>query len=388
MKKKIQPIIAGVCLGGMLLTGCGKEERQKHPDTGAKESSDVVTTEQNEDVKPVDAPVSDIVSLNLPQLEEREIISVCAVGDGENLYVSTCFEDSELAMPVYEVLRFDYDERTETYKEPVVMEWRNQAVSCVYFTVSPDGSKAYLSMLAEDLDADSSDDYFFLRFASADIQGNQLEDLTFLLRGSEEGNLIISGVDQEENLYYVTEDMETGSLIAKVSNANHSDGGVELFSSDRIQTALDSEQTKDEEKIEEDEEEETGTEQESSTEADVSVKTEDLKENSVLWEDIINIRSIVKAEDGTYYFTAPGPGNGVYMIYSTKEQEDGLFACPSLLPKRINDGVEDKLYCTVSTSGKYLYYVSSKSTINEDGEFCSRTMLYRVEREKLEEPSL
>ena len=52
---------------------------------------------------------------------------------------------------------------------------------------------------------------------------------------------------------------------------------------------------------------------------------------------------------------------------------------------KLDDGVEDKLYCTVSDNEKYLYYISSKSTVNDDGEFYSKTMLYRVLRENLEE---
>ena len=329
-----------------------------------------------------------IESCELTQLEGREIISVSVVGDGETLYVSTCFEDTELAMPVYEVLRFDYQEQLEGYGEPVKMEWDNEDVSCIYFTTNQEGTKAYLSILSENPDMESSEESFFLRLAVADIEGNRLNHLTLLEGTDESGNQIISGVDEEENIYYVAEDMESGTLIAKAAYSAKGYMAEELFGEGRIQTAVSEEdEIEKAEGMEEEESEiQTDTSQEESLDSKDTVEdTNTQKENSVLWEEIINIRSIVKAEDGTYYFTAPGPNNGVYMVYATKEQEDGLFGYPELLPKEINDGVEDKLFCAVSTSGKYLYYISSKSTVNEDGEFYSQTMLYRVLREKLEE---
>lgn len=389
MKKKIKPIVAGLCLGGLLLTGCGKEEGNDKTTTESKESTDIVTTEEGEELEPVDAPVGMIESCELTQLEGREIISVSVVGDGETLYVSTCFEDTELAMPVYEVLRFDYQQQLKAYGEPVVMEW-DEDMSCIYFTTNQTGNKAYLSILSENPDMEGSEEYFFLRLAVADIEGNQLKNIT-LLEGMEQlGNQIISGVDEEENIYYIAEDMETGTLVAKAAYAGESYTSRELFGEGCVQTVVSEEET--EELGEQEEMEEAGNETQTDMNQEEEAKSEDSAEDDgtrkkipVLWEEIINIRSIVKAEDGVYYFTAPGPNNGVYMIYSTKEQEDEIFAYPELLPKEINDGIEDKLYCAVSTSEKYLYYISSKSTVNDDGEFYSKTMLYRVLRENIEE---
>ncbi|MBQ4523030.1 MAG: hypothetical protein IJA10_08790 [Lachnospiraceae bacterium] len=389
MKKKIKPIVAGLCLGGLLLTGCVKEEGNNKTTTEEKESTDIVTTEDGEEVESVDAPLGMIESCELTQLEDREIISVSVVGDGETLYVSTCFEDTELAMSVYEVLRFDYQEPLKGYGEPVVMQWDDD-ISCIYFTTNQAGTKAYLSVLSENPDIEDSEESFFLRLAVADIEENQLKNITLLEGMEETGNQIISAVDEEENIYYVAEDMETGTLVAKAAYAGEGYIAQELFGEGHVQTAILEEET--EEAGEQEVMGESGSENQTDMNQEGEAEAENLeedadtrKENTVLWEEIINIRSIVKAEDGVYYFTAPRPKDGVYVIYSTKEQEDGLFAYPELLPKEINDGVEDKLYCAVSTSEKYLYYISSKSTVNEDGEFYSKTMLYRVLRENLEE---
>lgn len=392
MKKKIKPMVAGLCLGGLLFTGCSKEEGNDKTTTERKESTDIVTTESTEELEPVDAPVSAVESCELSQLEGREIISVSPVGEGETLYVSTCFEDTELGMPVYEVLRYDYEEQMGSYKEPVVMEWNNDEFFCIYFTANQTGTKAYLSVMAENPDMESSEESFFLRLAVADIEGNQLNNITLLEETSGQGNQIISGVDEEENLYYVGEDMESGTLVAKVAYAAQNYASRELFAEGCVQVPVQEEEPEHSEEAVETGE--ASTEDESQTDEkpdeadgaeDLTEKPESKKENTVLWDEISNIRSIVKAEDGTYYFTAPGPNNGVYMVYSTKMQEDGLFAFPELLSKKVNDGVEDKLYCAVSTSEKYLYYITSKSTVNEDGEFYSKTMIYRVLRENLEE---
>ena len=384
MKRKIKPIVVGLCLGGLLFAGCGKEEEKDKTTTEQKESTDIVTTENKEELEPVDAPVGMIESCELSQLEGREIISVSAVGNGETLYVSTCFEDTELAMSVYEVLRFDYQEQEEGYGEPVKMEW-DEDISCIYFTANQEGTKAYLSVISEDPDMEDSEESFFLRLAVADIEENKLTNIMFPEEINEQGNVIISGIDEEENIYFVTEDMESGTLVAKVAYAAQGYITQPLFEEGRIQTiASEENETEESEALEGENQEEMNQEEDAEPE-DSAKDSDSPKENPILWEEIINIRSIVKAEDGTYYFTAPGPNNGVYMIYSTKMQEDGLFSYPELLPKDVNDGVEDKLFCAVSTDETYLYYISSKSTVNVDGEFYSKTMIYRVLREKLEE---
>ena len=46
MKRKLKPIVAGLCLGGLLLSGCGKEEEKDKTTTDAGESTDIVTTEE------------------------------------------------------------------------------------------------------------------------------------------------------------------------------------------------------------------------------------------------------------------------------------------------------------------------------------------------------
>ena len=385
MKRKLKPIVAGLCLGGLLLSGCGKEEEKDKTTTDAGESTDIVTTEEEEVVAPVDAPVGMIESCELPQLEGREIISVSVAGDGETLYVSTCYEDTELVIPVYEVLRFDYQEEWKRYGEPVVMEWENEELSCIYFTVNRTGTKAYLSVYSENPDMESSEEAFFLRLAVADIEENQLKNITFLKEIKEQGNQIISGVDEEENIYYVAEDMESGTLVAKVAYSAKNYACEELFAEGRVQMPAQEEEAETGEDSKDSENQPDTDQIETEETKDLTQEPEVKKENPILWEEIINIRSVVRAEDGTCYFTAPGPDNGVYMIYSAREQEDGLFAYPELLPPEVNDGVEDKLYCTVSDNEKYLYYISSKSTVNDDGEFYSKTMLYRVLRENLEE---
>ena len=276
MKKKIKPIVAGLCLGGLLLTGCGKEEGNDKTTTESKESTDIVTTEEGEELEPVDAPVGMIESCELTQLEGREIISVSVVGDGETLYVSTCFEDTELAMPVYEVLRFDYQQQLKAYGEPVVMEW-DEDISCIYFTTNQTGNKAYLSILSENPDMEGSEEYFFLRLAVADIEGNQLKNIT-LLEGMEQlGNQIISGVDEEENIYYIAEDMETGTLVAKAAYAGDSYISRELFGEGCVQTVVSEEET--EELGEQEEMEEAGNETQTDMNQEEEAKSEDSAED-------------------------------------------------------------------------------------------------------------
>lgn len=394
MRKGIKLVVAGLCLGTLLLTGCNEEEGKTKITTEQNKSEDVLTTQNLEETESVDAQVGMIEVCELVQLEGKEIISASVAEEGKTIYLSTCYIDMESVMPVYEVLRYDYQEESGEYAEPVRIEME-EGISCIYFVANQAENKAYMSILIENYESENLEEVSRLHLATAQMEGNRLTNITLLEEIDELGNQIVSGIDEEENIYYITEDSETGMLIAKTAYMSEGYTAEELFQEGNVQTvALEEIQDEVEESEQQDQSEVKATEQQGSEEAepdmntDENAKTQDAKdeenkENIVLWEEIIDMRSIVKAEDGNYYFTAPGPKNGIYMIYTTRKQEDGLFSFPELLPKEINDGIEDKLYCTISADQKYLYYISSKSEINDKGEFYSKTMLYRVEREKL-----